>query len=152
MVLCAVATCNTRSGRDKNVGLFHFPKNPAVRRAWIFKCQRKNYKPSKYARICEKHFVESDFVTSRSFAASIGYNRQFPLRLKPEAIPSVFPAPKNSFQKRKSPRKSTAMEKRHRLEVSNLEYIAYLTYNNTLLTNHINRTLFSQVLCRLQKT
>ena len=108
MVICAVATCNARSGRDP-VKLYSFPQDEELRRAWIFKCRRKNYCPSKHARICEQHFVESDFVLSQSFASSIGYGSKIKMQLKPGSVPSVIPEPKNAqASKRKSPRKSKA--------------------------------------------
>ena len=33
------------------------------------------FNPSTHPRVCEKHFVESDFVLSRSFAALLGYQK-----------------------------------------------------------------------------
>ena len=90
MVMCAVAACSTTSGKD-NVAMFSFPKAPELRKGWIFKCRRKNYKPSKHAKICEYHFDDSDFVISRSFAASVGFNEKFNLQLKPDAkSPSIL--------------------------------------------------------------
>ena len=127
MVMCAVATCSTRSGRD-NVAMFTFPKEPKLRKAWIFKCRRKNYKPSKHAKICEYHFVDSDFVLSRSFAVSVGFNEKFNLQLKPEAIPSLIPEPKSTStllrKKKKSPRKSKAVAKRRRLKVNKSKIVS----------------------------
>jgi len=139
MVLCAVATCNNRSGRNKNVAFFCFPKNSKLRRAWIYKCWRKKYRPSQHAKVCEHHFIDSDFILSRSFAASLGYNEKFRLQLKPDAIPSIFGESRltstTSRKKKKSPRKSNAMIKRRKLEVrkpyQNREIP--LTYNKTNL-------------------
>ena len=119
MVICAVATCNARSGRDP-VNFFRFPQNKELRHAWIFKCRRKNFCPSKYARVCSQHFVESDFAISQSFASSVGYGNKLHMRLKPDAIPSIIPEPKGA-DKRKSPRKSKAQEKRNRLKVCALK-------------------------------
>ena len=39
-------------------------------------------------------FVDSDFVMSRAFAASVGFTQKFLLRLKPDAIPTVIPESK----------------------------------------------------------
>ena len=94
MVLCAVATCNVRSGRDKDVAFFGFPESPNLRKAWIWKCGRKGFKPSKHAKVCEAHFVDSDFIVSRSFADSLNFCQKLRLRLKPDAIPSIIPKPK----------------------------------------------------------
>ena len=127
MVMCAVATCSTRSGRD-NVSMFHFPNDPKLRKAWVFKCRRKNYKPSKHARICEYHFADSDFVISRSFAASVGFKEKFNLQLKPDAIPSLIPEMKStstpSRKKKKSPRKPKAVAKRIRIKVNKSKMVS----------------------------
>ena len=121
MVLCAVATCNVRSGRDKDVAFFGFPESPNLRKAWIWKCGRKGFKPSKHAKVCEAHFVDSDVIVSRSFADSLNFCQKLRLRLKPDAIPSIIPKPKKISKllqkKNKSPRKPKALEKRQRLKV-----------------------------------
>ena len=73
------------------------------------KCRRKNHKPSQYAKVCEKHFIDSDFVKSRSFAASMGYTQKLRLQLKSDAVPSVIPKPEVIStplrKKHKSPKK-----------------------------------------------
>jgi len=91
MVVRAVATCNMRSGRDKSDCMHAFPKDPKLRQAWIFKCQRENYNLTMHSRVCEKHFNDSDFVLSRAFAVSIGYKMNFQLQLQPDALPSIIP-------------------------------------------------------------
>jgi len=71
-----------------------FPKRPKPRQAWIFKCRREDYNLAKHSRACEKHYNDSDFVLSRVFAASIGYNVNFQLQLQPDAVPSIIPRTK----------------------------------------------------------
>ena len=118
MVICAVGTCNSRSGRDKRIAFFSFPKKLDLRRIWILKCQRKYFSPTTHSKVCEKHFTESDFVLSCSFAKSLGYEKTLRLQLKPEAIPTVIPEFKKTVKlKTKSPRKSKALEKRRQIEV-----------------------------------
>ena len=118
MVICAVATCDSRSGRDK-VTFFSFPNNKELSRIWTFKCKRKYYSPSEHAKICKKHFTDSDFVMSSSFAASVGFNGKLRLKLKPDAVPTNIPEPRTvQVKKKKSPRKSKAIAKRRHLEVS----------------------------------
>ena len=118
MVICAVATCDSCSGRDK-VAFFSFPKNKELCCMWTFKCKRKYCSPSKHAKICEKHFTDSDFVTSSSFAASVGFNGKLRLKLKPDAVPIIIPEPKTvQVKKKKSPQKSRAIAKHRHLEVS----------------------------------
>ena len=118
--MCAVATCSTRSGRDKGVCMFRFPKDSKLKQTWFIKCRRKNYIVNEHSRVCEKHFDDSDFVVSRAFAASLGYNMNFRLQLKPDAVPVTIPEPKSKIppsSKRKQPPKSMTWEKRRRLEV-----------------------------------
>ena len=118
MVIFAVATCDSRSGRDK-VAFFSFPKNKELRRIWIFKCKRKYYSPSEDAKICEKHFTDSYFVMSSSFAASVEFNGKLRLKLKPDAVSTIIPEPKTVLvKKKKSPQKSKAIAKRRHIEVS----------------------------------
>ena len=130
MVFCAVATCNVRSGRDKDVAFFGFPESPNLRKAWIWKCGRKGLKPSKHAKVCEAHFVDSDFIVSRSFADSLNFCQKLRLRLKPDAIPSIIAKPKKISKllqkKNKSPRKSKALEKRQRLKVNVFLRLGYV--------------------------
>jgi len=118
--MCAVETCSMRSGRDKGVCMFRFPKDPKLKKTWVIKCRRENYVVTKHSKVCEKHFEDSDFVVSRAFAASVGYDMNLRLQLKPDAVPTIIPEPKSktsSSSKRKLPRISMAWEKRRRLEV-----------------------------------
>ena len=90
-----------------------FPKSPS-------------YEKLGYLNV-EEHFDDSDFVISRSFAASVEFNEKFNLQLKPDAIPSLIPEPKSTCiplrKKKKSPRKSKAVAKRRRLEVNNSQVV-----------------------------
>ena len=81
MVMCTAGTCNFRSGRDKKIAFFSFLKKLDLRRIWILKCQKKYFSPTTHSRVCEKHFFESDFVLSRSFAKSLGYEKTLRLHL-----------------------------------------------------------------------
>ena len=107
MVIFAVATCDSRSERDKVAFFFSFPKNKELRRIWTFKCKRKYYSPSEHTKICEKHFTDSDFVMSSSFSVSVGFNGKLRLKLKPDAVSIIIPEPK-----------TVLVKKRHHLEVS----------------------------------
>jgi len=85
-----------------------------------------HYIVNEHARVSEKHFADSDFVVSRTFAASLEDNRNFMLQLKPDAVPTILPEPKSktpSSSKRKLPRTSMALEKRRRLEVKHFSSV-----------------------------
>jgi len=137
MVICAVVTCNSQSGRDKNVAFFAFPKKGRLRKLWISKCKRKYFSPSQHSRICEKHFLDSDFKMSRSFAASVGYTLRFQLQLKPDAVPSIIPEPTHGNVNKKS-RKSKAMAKRLRIQVSIFVY-CYSILSSTVFVSKISK-------------
>ena len=120
MVKFSVATCTARSGRDKGICMFRFPKDPKLKQTWFIKRRRENYIVNEHARVSKKHFADSDFVVSGTFAASLGYNRSFRLQIKPGAVPMILPEPKikiPSSSKRKLPRTLMALENRRRLEV-----------------------------------
>uniref|UniRef100_A0A8C5U7R5 THAP-type domain-containing protein n=1 Tax=Malurus cyaneus samueli TaxID=2593467 RepID=A0A8C5U7R5_9PASS len=65
MVYCAALNCqNATSGAYKNssVSFYGFPlQNPALLRQWIHNMGRDMDTPSKYQRLCSKHFEESAF-------------------------------------------------------------------------------------------
>ncbi|KAH7934096.1 hypothetical protein HPB49_021525 [Dermacentor silvarum] len=72
-----------------------FPSDSAQKAAWTKAVRRENFAPTKYSVVCEHHFLESDFVDSMNYTDSMtGKVIEVPLklrRLKPAAIPSVFP-------------------------------------------------------------
>ena len=66
---CCVVNCYNRSGREKGVSFFSIPavvehqgdktKELSMKRRheWIKRINRKNWTPSKYARVCSDHFL-----------------------------------------------------------------------------------------------
>ena len=69
-------------------------------------------------RICEKNFIESDFVWSHLFATSLRYQKTLKSQLKPKAISTVISEPKKTVKpKTKLPKKSEALEKRQQIKV-----------------------------------
>ena len=94
MVLCAAYGCNSRSGVDR-VSFFRFPKNAGLRKIWIQRLNRgesatKSFAPNSHHRLCSKHFDDSSYILSPKFAQDIGYGKKFILRLKEDALPSIF--------------------------------------------------------------
>ena len=70
MVLtCCVVGCKNRGGRDKGVSFYHIPAvlshqgeqtlelSSKRRQEWIARIKRKEWVPSKFARVCSDHFV-----------------------------------------------------------------------------------------------
>lgn len=51
---------------------------------WVHSLKRKNFKPSIHSKLCSKHFKQSDYLPPVVSG---------PLRLKKDAVPSVFDLP-----------------------------------------------------------
>ncbi|KAG5884672.1 hypothetical protein JTB14_010591 [Gonioctena quinquepunctata] len=39
-----------------------FPKDSALRKAWIIAIRKNKFTPTDHSRVCNKHFVEADFI------------------------------------------------------------------------------------------
>jgi len=86
--LCKNSTAQ-RAERER-LGLpkisFHsFPNNDTVKKEWIIKIKRDEFKITKDTKICSEHFVPEDFVITLP-----GYPSERP-RLHSHAVPSIFP-------------------------------------------------------------
>ncbi|XP_067005162.1 THAP domain-containing protein 2-like [Anabrus simplex] len=78
-----------------------FPKDEALREKWIKAIRRKNYNPSKYAKLCSKHFTKDCFEICPWGRLK---------RLKEGAVPTIFDFeshPKN-MKSKKSLKESAA--------------------------------------------
>jgi len=81
MPACAVATCKNYIKTEKSSDLsFHrFPKDPSIRKQWVYRCSRKDkFNPSN-GKICSNHFSPSDYESSQNNSKR---------KLKKSAIPS----------------------------------------------------------------
>ncbi|XP_025264440.1 THAP domain-containing protein 1-like isoform X2 [Camponotus floridanus] len=93
---CFIEKCSTTKYKrqheknDTRLRFFGFPSNPALKEKWIEAIATQNRQKSvrnlpKYSRICVLHFT-SDCLES------IGYSQ---VRLKPNAVPTIFPRAQN---------------------------------------------------------
>lgn len=125
MVLCVAFGCNSRSEKD-NVSFFQFPKDEKLKKLWIEKLNRgktttQQFAPTVHHKLCSKHFEDNQFKISPSLASNIGYECNFRLRLKDEAVPTIFEtstimtAEKRPTTERQSAKK--IREKKLKLEV-----------------------------------
>ena len=92
---CVAAGCsNTYS---ENVSLFKFPKDPVLQRKWVKQVQRTRAQwsgPSEHSVLCSDHFDVSCFEPDSGLASQMGIQKQ--IRLKADAIPTVFERPSAS--------------------------------------------------------
>lgn len=92
---CIVPNCKTnyRSSDEKHT-VFLLPKNNELRNLWLQKIPRKNFIPSKYSAVCEKHFNASDIIREDKVVRDDGsvliVKRDRP-KLKTDAVPVIFP-------------------------------------------------------------
>nr|CAI5841308.1 unnamed protein product [Callosobruchus analis] len=80
---CSAFNCTSRFVKGGNLKFHCFPKDAALRKKWIGALRRKDFVPSTRAVICSKHFKNSDYV--QTYMDS--------LRLKKDAVPSIFDFP-----------------------------------------------------------
>nr|XP_012226077.1 PREDICTED: THAP domain-containing protein 4-like [Linepithema humile] len=82
MPCCVAVNCTNRT--EKGVRVFAFPVDDIRRQQWIRNLRRESWTPTKYSRLCEKHFEESQFEIDRADNWR---------KLKSNAIPTLFDIP-----------------------------------------------------------
>lgn len=96
MVNCAAYGFNVESGTHR-ISMFKFPKELKRRKLWIQRLNRgrtvtEDFVPSVHSKLCLKHFEDSQFLISPKLVKEVGY-RNIRLRLKPDAVPTLFETP-----------------------------------------------------------
>ena len=116
MVVCCVIGCQSGSPAysHENVQMFPFPdvnKAPKLRKEWLEQIgivfhdgTLWNPKPESRPRICQKHFLDEDFLTAEENVDKQGRRRQR-LTLRPRAKPTQYlrspPPQESNIQKKK---------------------------------------------------
>ena len=75
---------------EKRTTFFTFPKDPTLRRIWVRNMRLENFVVKDHSRLCEKHFEEDQFEVSRSVIESLGWVGKKQLKLKKDAVPTIF--------------------------------------------------------------
>jgi len=96
---CCVPKCNTgyKSNKSKEkIALFKFPEDNDLRQQWIRAIPRKGWNPTNSHKVCAKHFVADDFITTSHDHRSPRKNARSSnelqrVRLKPSKVPHIFP-------------------------------------------------------------
>lgn len=103
--------------------MFSFPNDEDTRKAWARAIPRENFVPSIYSKVCERHFSPDDILREASYIDdSTGRTVTAPLsrlRLRPEAVPSIFPKLPEYISKER--RREDPVAKRQRLDASALQ-------------------------------
>ncbi|VEN61799.1 unnamed protein product, partial [Callosobruchus maculatus] len=80
-----------------------FPRDEALRKKWIVALRRKDFVPGTRAVICSKHFKHSDYYQTHMDT----------LRLKKDAVPSIFDFPRHLLKVEKTRRILTKQSHSH---------------------------------------
>lgn len=90
---CVAAGCSNT--HKDGFSLFHFPKDANLRKKWADQVSRTRDKwmPSDHSVLCSKHFEESCFEESTRLSIAMGMEKRMKPRLKPDAVPTIFPKP-----------------------------------------------------------
>ncbi|GBM01114.1 DNA transposase THAP9 [Araneus ventricosus] len=81
---CVAFNCTNRCSKKIPGLTFHsFPKNETRRQLWVKAVRRENWEPSKFSKLCSKHFPE-EMIDRTSLSC---------VRLRDNAVPSLFDFP-----------------------------------------------------------
>ncbi|XP_049769900.1 THAP domain-containing protein 2-like isoform X3 [Schistocerca cancellata] len=81
---CAALGCTEKYVKGAELSFHSFPADEVRRNVWTLALKRKNFKATKYTKICSKHFSSDCFET-----VAFGSGR----KLKRDAVPSIFYCP-----------------------------------------------------------
>jgi len=111
---CSAVGCKSgyaSNGDDSHVTFHTFPQDAELREKWIRAIPRKDFVPSTYSCLCSLHFQPWNFVDVRtdSNKSRLQNKSSTPLRrrLKPDAVPSIFPNTPAYFTKTPGVQRST---------------------------------------------
>ncbi|CAG9765718.1 unnamed protein product [Ceutorhynchus assimilis] len=79
MPCCSAIDCSNT--HEKGFRMFCFPQEETRRKQWIHNVHRKNWNPTRSARLCELHFEASQFESHRLDGVK---------KIKPNAVPTLF--------------------------------------------------------------
>ena len=119
---CVAAGCNTVSG--DGYSLHAFPRDQDLRAKWIraVKRQRSNWDgPSAHSMLCSKHF-EPEYLATEGVRYHDTIRLPTKKRLKPGAIPTIFPLSIHHGGRLRTPPPRSVAKKRQRQAVSIAQY------------------------------
>ncbi|XP_029347901.1 THAP domain-containing protein 6-like, partial [Acyrthosiphon pisum] len=97
---CSAINCSHHSSKGHR--MYVFPADETRRKLWLINCRRANWVPGRGAALCEAHFEESEFELYRADGR---------VKLKPNAVPTLFNVPRPPKKHNPSARKSLYKEK-----------------------------------------
>ena len=132
---CVAAGCDTKSGMSYS--LHGFSQNEELQKKWVraVKRQRSNWDgPSSSSQLCSKHFEDHCFVTD-----GVRYRKSMGVpalkRLKPDAVPTLFPRSIDYLQGASSTPRSRPLSERWQERSVSILIRLFITTSNRKLTN-----------------
>lgn len=112
--------------------------NPELLKHWLLAIKRKQFTPTMYSKICSEHFLLSGILDRPG---------TYKKHLKPDAIPSIFPAMPLYYQQiPKKPRRTIqhTIPQEEILRIEDHEVISLMNENNLDVENLTNRSVENQ--------
>ncbi|KAH8022564.1 hypothetical protein HPB51_025661 [Rhipicephalus microplus] len=117
--------CNSNYAHGPKARVYRFPVDANQKTVWTRAIPHKDFAPTKYTVVCEKHFHTSDFVTTSTYQnKKTGRVLEVSLQLrrrKSGAIPSLFPNCPSYLSRPTTVVREGPEEKRLRLEGESLQ-------------------------------
>ncbi|XP_077519977.1 uncharacterized protein LOC144129777 [Amblyomma americanum] len=122
---CCTPNCKSNYDGGPSVRVHRFPADPTMRAAWTRAVPRKDFLPTKYTVLCEKHFLPTDYLKTTAYTDIItGKAVEVPLktiRLKQTAIPSLSPKCPAYLSRPQASVREAPEQKRIRLEDASMQ-------------------------------
>jgi len=83
---CCVPGCFNNSKKDQTLSFYRIPKDKTLRKAWLHKISRKDFRPTDGHRVCSDYFV----------GGKEGYMNNIPL-IVPKTLNAVQPKPRQTM-------------------------------------------------------
>ncbi|XP_035209355.1 THAP domain-containing protein 1 B-like [Stegodyphus dumicola] len=92
---CCVPLCKGNYNGGPRVHVFSFPRDPELKKKWIYSIKRDNFEPTKNSKVCELHFSPCDIEKETYMhLEETGETLSAPLkipRLRKDAVPTKLP-------------------------------------------------------------
>lgn len=86
---CCVPECFNYWKKGSKISFHRVPKEIGLQRAWLARIRRDNLPPLEYCYVCSDHFTPDCFESD--LKAQLMPDAKFKQKIKPDAVPSLFP-------------------------------------------------------------
>ena len=120
VLFCCAFGRNSRSGEGFNFHKFPF-NDKKLLNAWITAVSRKNFVPSKYSRLCSRHFDHDAYMKNPDLLRKMGLSTSYN-RLKDDAVPTLYLRLASNSTRKERTSSKTASVKRAVAQVSKISH------------------------------